>query len=144
MGPFNARIQTNIGSLAEAIRRFYAAHPVLAAHSICSFHVRAERARATPRLYRKSVRFLVDDLPLHEELPREHAIPVFEWGVNLVIALRCYAFVMLHAAVLEKDGRTVLLPAAPGDGKSTLCAALACRGWRLLSDEFGLIRPGKN
>ena len=26
----------------------------------------------------------------------------------------------------------------PGSGKSTLCAALAYNGWRLLSDEFGL------
>jgi len=30
----------------------------------------------------------------------------------------------------------------PGDGKTTLCAGLVNRGWRLFSDEFGLIRPG--
>ena len=36
----------------------------------------------------------------------------------------------------------MLLPAAPGSGKTTLCAGLSLRGWRLLSDEFGLIRPG--
>jgi HprK-related kinase A len=28
----------------------------------------------------------------------------------------------------------------PGSGKSTLCAALVSRGWRLFSDEFGLVR----
>ncbi len=33
------------------------------------------------------------------------------------------------------------MPALPGSGKSTLGAALMLRGWRLLSDEFGLIRP---
>jgi len=32
------------------------------------------------------------------------------------------------------------MPAPPGSGKSTLCAALICRGWRLLSDELCLIR----
>ena len=33
-----------------------------------------------------------------------------------------------------------ILPAPPGSGKSTLCAALVNRGWRLLSDELTLIR----
>jgi HprK-related kinase A len=35
----------------------------------------------------------------------------------------------------------MLLPAWPGHGKTTLCAGLAHRGWRLFSDEFGLVRP---
>jgi HprK-related kinase A len=33
----------------------------------------------------------------------------------------------------------VLLPAQPGSGKSTLTAALECGGFRLLSDEFGVV-----
>ncbi len=43
--------------------------------------------------------------------------------------------------MVEKDGSALVMPALPGSGKSTLCAALMLRGWRLLSDEFGLIRP---
>ena len=31
------------------------------------------------------------------------------------------------------------MPAPPGSGKSTLCAGLVHRGWRLLSDELALI-----
>jgi len=31
------------------------------------------------------------------------------------------------------------MPAPPGSGKSTLCAGLISRGWRLLSDEMALI-----
>ncbi len=50
---------------------------------------------------------------------------------------------MLHSAVLEKNGNAILLPGPPGAGKSTLCAALALRGWRLLSDELATMRPGK-
>ena len=34
--------------------------------------------------------------------------------------------------------RAAILPAPPGSGKSTLCAALVNRGWRLLSDELAL------
>ena len=47
----------------------------------------------------------------------------------------------LHSAVLERDGRAVILPAPPGSGKSTLCAALMLDGWRLLSDEMALLDP---
>jgi HprK-related kinase A len=47
---------------------------------------------------------------------------------------------MIHAAAVEKGGRVAILPAPPGSGKSTLCAALVCSGWRLLSDELTLIR----
>jgi len=66
---------------------------------------------------------------------------VLEWGLNLVIAMRHQGYLMLHSAVLERHGFALLLPASPGHGKTTLCAALAHRGWRFLSDEFGLVRP---
>jgi len=54
--------------------------------------------------------------------------------------MRHQAYLMLHAAALERGGHGLLLPASPGHGKTTLCAALAHRGWRFLSDEFGLVR----
>jgi len=47
---------------------------------------------------------------------------------------------IIHAAVVEKDGCAAILPAPPGSGKSTLCAALVSQGWRLLSDELAMIR----
>jgi HprK-related kinase A len=46
---------------------------------------------------------------------------------------------ILHAAVVEKEGRALIMPGEPGSGKSTLCAALCHHGWRLLSDELTLI-----
>ena len=48
---------------------------------------------------------------------------------------------MLHSAVVERQGHAIVFPAWPGHGKTTLCAGLMLRGWRLLSDEFGLFRP---
>ncbi|MEO5734967.1 MAG: HprK-related kinase A, partial [Rubrivivax sp.] len=40
-----------------------------------------------------------------------------------------------------RGGRVLILPAPPGSGKSTLCAGLAVRGWRLLSDELAMVSP---
>ncbi len=48
----------------------------------------------------------------------------------------------LHSAALYRDGRCLLLPGLPGAGKSTLCAALMARGYRLLTDETSVLLPG--
>ena len=59
--------------------------------------------------------------------------------MNWCIATQAHQYLILHAAVIEKDGRAAILPGDPGSGKSTLCAALIHAGWRLLSDELALI-----
>jgi hypothetical protein len=59
--------------------------------------------------------------------------------MNWCISTQAYHFLTLHSAVIERDGCAVILPAPPGSGKSTLCAGLINRGWRLLSDELALI-----
>jgi HprK-related kinase A len=142
MGPFHMRMQVGVSAVQTALYSFYAAHPVVADDDVFSFHLKLVPRRGLPILGKPRVRFSVDGRRPHEDLPLAQALPVFEWGLNLVVALRCYNFLMLHAAVLERHGQAMLLPAAPGDGKSTLCAGLVFRGWRLFSDEFGLLRPG--
>ena len=67
---------------------------------------------------------------------------MLEWGMNWCIANHCHNWLIIHAAVVEKNGQGIILPAPPGSGKSTLCAALVGRGWRLLSDELAVIDPG--
>ena len=47
----------------------------------------------------------------------------------------------MHAGVLAKDNKAILLPAHPGSGKSTTSCAFMKHGWRLLSDELALITP---
>jgi hypothetical protein len=48
----------------------------------------------------------------------------------------------IHAGTVGTDHACVLLPAAPGSGKSSLTAALTHRGFRYFSDEVALIEPG--
>lgn len=45
----------------------------------------------------------------------------------------------VHAAVVERHGRCLLIAAESGTGKSTLTYALQSRGWRYLSDELAPI-----
>lgn len=142
LGPFNAFLQARLTPLYEPLYALYADYPVVAEDSVFSLRAGLQPVRRFPRVLRKLVRFTVDGRMPHEDMPRDQALAVLEWGINLVIAMRSHCFLMLHSAVLERNGEALLLPAAPGFGKSTLCAALAHRGWRLLSDEFGLVRPG--
>jgi HprK-related kinase A len=142
IGPFAARIRVDAQSLGKVIYDLYRDYEMLDADGVYSFHLSLQRARAFPRIYRRMVRFTVDGKMAHEDMPAHQALPVFEWGINLIVALRSHCFLMLHSAVLERNGKALLLPAMPGHGKSTLCAGLSCRGWRTFSDEFGLIRPG--
>jgi HprK-related kinase A len=73
--------------------------------------------------------------------PQAQMLSVLEWGMNWCISSYQNRYLCLHAAVLEKNGRSLILPAPPGSGKSTLCAILMLEGWRLLSDEHCLLDP---
>lgn len=142
IGPFDFLVRARVRGLAAPLHRLYRDYPVLTGERVYSARVALHDVwRLMPRP-KRSVRFTVDGRAPHEDMPAGQAFAVLEWGLNLTIALRFHRFLLLHAAVVERGGRALLLPAAPGHGKTTLCAALAHRGWRLLSDEFGLLRPG--
>jgi HprK-related kinase A len=64
---------------------------------------------------------------------------LFEWGLNWAIASCLHTQLIIHSAVLERNGAGVLLSATSGRGKSTLSAELMLQGWRLLSDELALV-----
>lgn len=144
IGPFAGHIRARCNDLVEALYRLYSDYAIVGNDNVFSFHAALEQRRTFPFLHRKMVRFSVDGRAPHEDLPAYQALPVLEWGLNLVIALRSHSHLMLHAGALALGDSGMLLPAAPGQGKSTLCAGMALREWRLLSDEFGLVRPNSN
>jgi HprK-related kinase A len=144
-GPFVVRIETPIAALAGEVRELYRDFPLDEGGGLADFHV-AVRRPAGPlglrRWWRQQATVILDEDQPFEPLPADMAVPMLEWSINWCAATRANQYVMIHAAVLERDGRALILPGVTGAGKSTLCAGLALRGWRLLSDEFALIRPG--
>ena len=103
------------------------------------FHVTLDCPFSLRRLIRPQVRFLLDGRAPFSSLPLAQAMPMFEWGLNWCVTTHANHYLIIHAAIVEKNGRAAMLPAPPGSGKSTLCAGLVSRGWKLLSDELAMI-----
>ena len=102
------------------------------------FHVSLTYGRRFPK---PVCEFEIDGFIPFTPLAAGEAYAFLEWGLNWCVTNYCHTWITLHSAVLERNGRVLLMPAPPGSGKSTLCAALMLNGWRLLSDEMALIDP---
>jgi len=142
LGPFTTRIRADgPPAIYRQILQLNADHRVAGADAIADFHVEVASPRGVRRWLRPQVRFYDDQFVPFEPLPAFMALAALEWGINWCIGNRANQYLMLHAAVVERDGLAAVFPASPGHGKTTLCAGLMHSGWRLLSDEFGLVQP---
>ncbi|MCX8005498.1 MAG: HprK-related kinase A [Burkholderiaceae bacterium] len=139
-GAARIRIRSDLPELAPLLRILYRGYAPLPAAAGCDVSVRLRRGRGLRRWLRPQVELVIDGARELEPFPRDTPLPLLEWGLNYALASRLTCHLLLHAGAVERGGRAVLLPAMPGAGKSTLTAALALRGWRLLSDEFGVVR----
>ncbi|HJR71884.1 MAG TPA: HprK-related kinase A [Gammaproteobacteria bacterium] len=136
LGPFDVRLRSGVAAIEEPLFRLYRDYSLLEGERVFNIHLELTR----PAAFSRRVRLLIDGRAPHADLPIGQALAVLEWGLNLAVALRSHSWLMLHSAAVERAGEVMLFPAWPGAGKTTLCAGLVHRGWRLFSDEFGLIR----
>ena len=137
-GPFRFLIRSRHEYVARGLATLYPDFP-LQEGGFRDFHIRVDKVSGPRRWYRPQCNFWHDGHEPFKPLPADHAFPLLEWCMNWCIAGHAQHYLMLHAAVLERHGRAVILPGDPGAGKSTLTAALTLSGWRLLSDEITLI-----
>ena len=143
IGPFAVHLRSAAPGFAQTLALLYEGIPIdlEVGESFHDFTVNLKRPMDLHRFLRPQIVFETDQKAPFEPFPLDHSFPHFEWGLNWLIATQAHQYLMFHSAVLERNGRALILPAVPSSGKSTLCAALMLRGWRLLSDEFGLYRP---
>jgi HprK-related kinase A len=139
-GPFSLKLQSRIPSVAEGLTELYGQFEVRSAReAFADFHVAVDPPTNLRRWVRPQVNFSFDGMRPFKPLPRDQAFPMLEWGLNWCVSTQAHQYLIIHAAVVEKNGLAAILPAPPGSGKSTLAAGLVLSGWRLLSDELTLI-----
>lgn len=139
IGPVGFRIGSHWRAPIAVLDDLYRDYPG-PEDGIADFNVHLFAARPWRRVLRPSVQIGGDFvIPDAAPLPLAQGLLAAEMGMNLQMALGLRRYLLLHAAMVERGGRAVLMTGISGAGKSTLAALLMARGWRLMGDEFALI-----
>ena len=139
VGPVAFRIGSDWAAPIAALRALYAGYPTV---EVPDCTARLSATRPWRRWVRPQVTIGGDlTLPGTVPLPLAQGLLAAEMAMNLQVALGWRRHLLLHAAVVERDGDAVILTGESGAGKSTLAALLSVRGWRLLGDEFAMLSP---
>ncbi|GAA0320631.1 HprK-related kinase A [Sphingomonas oligophenolica] len=141
IGPVGFRIGSDWRAPIAELESLYADYPG-PRDGVPDFNVRLFAARPWRRFIRPAVMIGGDFvLPEAAPLPLAQGLLAAEMGMNLQMALGQRRYLLLHAAVVERGGRALVMTGISGAGKSTLAALLGARGWRLMGDEFALVDP---
>jgi HprK-related kinase A len=134
-------VWTDVPTVMDQVLAMYVGHPVEAGTGVDDCRVRLSYTSAVRRFVkRKTVVSVNGELPF-APTPIRLAYLSVEAALNWCVHKCTPSYLVLHSAVVERGGLAVILPGSSSVGKSTLCAALVTRGWRLLSDELGVLRP---
>lgn len=139
VGRFQLAISSAIPELQAGLEQVYGHYPVSIAGGHYDYDIKIQPASWWRRWFRRNALFSLSGQAPFLPMAAEHAHAMFEWGLNWTIGSSAHQYLILHSAVIERDGKAVMLPALSGSGKSTLAAELVMRGWRLFSDELALI-----
>jgi HprK-related kinase A len=139
IGPFTVRVRAESAALRRAIETMYSDFPNKPPNGFADFHIAVDRVGGPQKWIRRRVIFEHEGISPFRSMKLSEALLLFEGGLNWAIGQNANFFLVIHAAAVERDGRAAIIPGFSGTGKSTLCAALINGGWRLLSDELGLI-----
>lgn len=139
-GPFTFAVTVRLPELADSVRLLYGEFDIGERERV-DFHLLV-RPRWTLTSVGRFAEVYIDGHQVFAPFPKRAAIPNVEWALNWWVYNYAHRYLMFHAGVVANGPDALLLSGVPGSGKSTLCAALALGGWRLLSDELALLEPG--
>jgi HprK-related kinase A len=139
--PFNFLVSTDSPLVIQNLTKMYGDVILPAESKTADYHVQILKSAGLRAFVKRQARFLSDQQEPFKPLSHKQAFAFLEWGMNYSVAANEMQHIIVHSAVLAKNGKAILFPAPPGSGKSTLTSFLAFNGWQLLSDEMSLIVP---
>jgi HprK-related kinase A len=141
VGPYIYSLQSRLPIITQGLRSLYSDFPLAPRDEFSDYNVSLRHNGPWSRL-RREVEFFFDFRRTLGPIQTNQAYAFLEWGMNWCVSVHANEYLKLHAAVVAREKGAIVMPGVPGAGKSTLCAALALSGWRVLSDEHALIPPG--
>ncbi|WP_372742790.1 HprK-related kinase A [Neptunomonas sp.] len=139
IGPFWCHIKSSLPSVTSHITQLYPDALVSKDREFIDFPIKIARKSGFRGWVKPLAEFTFNGNVPFTPLSLDQSPALTEWGINWCVSAHAHQYLILHAAVVERNGKAVIMPAPSGSGKSTLCTALVARGWRLLSDELTLI-----
>jgi hypothetical protein len=139
IGEVALRVDSLLPELCYGLRCIYDRYPASITGGRYDYDIQIQPAAWWRRWLRRNAVFSLSGQAPFLPMAAEHAHALFEWGLNWTIGSSVHQYLVLHSAVVEKNGKGVMLAATSGSGKSTLAAELVMQGWRLFSDELALI-----
>ena len=141
VGPYVYELQSKLSLVQEGLECLYSDFQVNTESGFSDYHIALRPSNLRQRM-RGKLEFHFDNQKPFGDIAKTHAYAFLEWGMNWCVSVNTNEYLVLHAAVVAKDNVALVMPGLPGAGKSTLCAALALNGWRVLSDEHAMIQLG--
>jgi hypothetical protein len=139
IGPFTFAVATDSAAVADDMARIYRHLVRPQRPDFVDFDIALRTRSPLRRWFKPQIDFFLNERRPFKPLPRAQGYAMLEWGMNWCVANHAHQYLIVHAGVVERNGKVIVMPAAQGAGKSTLTAALAWSGWRLFSDELALL-----
>ncbi len=141
-GPVTAAVKIASPVGRRHFSGLYRHYPAAAPHEITDFYLNACPTSFLRRWIQRDVfPYTGSEGAPFAPLPENLTQVAVEMGLNWQTISTVHQYLIFHAGVVERNGIGVIMPGMSGSGKSTLSAGLGYSGWRMLSDEFGLLNP---
>lgn len=139
IGPVEVMLTSRVPGALESYHELYGSWEVSRVHPT-AFHIEVI-ARRSWRTGLRHYHILADGREEFTVRHRQQILSHIEAAINLQIVRHIPDVLSFHAAVVSKGDVALVMPGAPGSGKTTTATELLRRGWSYFSDEFALIDP---
>lgn len=127
IGPFVVNLSSTLPKVAENLSDLYGAYTLEDSHRV-DFHIALQSPSIIRRWIRPQAIFSFDGHLPFKPLPQTQSFAMFEWGLNWCVANNAHQYLVIHSAVVEKNGKAIIFRVRQVAAKVLSVRALLARG----------------